>query len=515
MSGGGKETPRQKMIGMMYLVLTAMLALNVSAEVLNAFGLFESGLSQTARVFNEKNDVTERVFRTANAENKERIGPWFTKSLDVREKSKKLIDYIESLKVELVTLADGPAAPAIENGKVIGDNLINRSSTEPSSNLMVRQQKGLELKNKLGEYRTYLLSMLKPEASGLINNVNKMLETKDIDSKGHGGGEKPWEVGTFTDLPVIAAVPLLTKMQVDILTCEADMMSYLLSQADVGTVKIDNFDPVVQSVSDYVIRGGKFEAQIFLAASDRSLQPDVVVNGQTLRTVEGKAHYETSANSVGEQTIKGSITLNGKPYPFSYSYTVAEPNVVVSPSKMNVLYRGVLNPIDVSAAGIPDNKVQISVSNGVLSHDNKQYMINPGEGATCEVSVVAEVNGEKRSMGQKIFRVKSVPKPVPEMDGIQGKTATRQQLLSSQGVRAIMPQDFDFDLKFVIKSFVVFAPVGGYVMEESSSNQLFTDKQKQIMRGLQSGQRVSITDIKAVGPDGKVVDLQDLSIKIR
>lgn len=502
------------MIGMMYLVLTAMLALNVSAEVLNAFGLFESGLSQTARVFSEKNDVTERVFRAANAENKERIGPWLVKSLDVREKSKALIDYIESLKVEMVTLADGPETIAIENGKVVGDRITNVSTTEPSSNLMVRQQKGLELKKKLGDYRAYLLSMLKPEASGLIDNINKMLETKDLNSKSHGG-QRPWEVGTFTDLPVIAAVPLLTKMQVDVLTCEADMMSYLLSQTEVGTVKIDNFDPVVQSVSDYVIRGGKFEAQIFLAASDRTLQPDVVVNGQKLRTVEGKARYEASANSIGEQTIRGSITLNSKSYPFTYTYTVAEPNVVVSPAKMNVLYRGVLNPIDVSAAGIPDNKVQISVSNGVLERDGGKYAINPGDGTTCEVSVVAEIHGEKRSMGKKIFRVKSVPRPVPEMDGIQGKTATRQQLLSSQGIRAIMPPDFDFDMKFVIKSFVVFAPVGGYVMEEASSGQLFTDKQKQIMRGLQSGQRLSITDIKALGPDGRMVDLQDLSIKVR
>lgn len=503
------------MIGMMYLVLTAMLALNVSAEVLNAFKLFETGLSQTARVFSEKNDATENAFRTANAENKKRVGPWLAKSLDVREKSKQLVAYIESLKVEMVKLADGAEnPPSVENGKVVGERIVNVSSTEPSSNLMVRQAKGLELKNKLGEHRTYLLSMLKPNATRLINNVEKMLETKDVHSA-HDGAVKPWEVGTFTDLPVIAAVPLLTKIQVDILTCEADMMSYFLSQADVGTVKIDNFDPVVQSVSDYVIRGGKFEAQIFLAASDRSLQPDVVVNGHRLQTVEGKARYEAQANSVGEQTITGSITLNGKPYPFTYRYTVAEPSVVVSPSKMNVLYRGVLNPIDVSAAGIPDSKVRISVSNGVLSRGSGQYMINPGNGMTCDVSVVAEIDGEARNMGKKTFRVKSVPQPVPEMDGIQGKTATRQQLVSSQGIRAVMPQDFDFDLKFLIKSFVVFAPIDGYVMEETAYNQMFTDKQKKIMARLQTGQRLSITEIKAVGPDGKVVDLQDLSIKVR
>jgi gliding motility-associated protein GldM len=218
---------------------------------------------------------------------------------------------------------------------------------------------------------------------------------------------------------------------------------------------------------------------------------------------------------VGEQHINGTITLNGKPYRFTYTYTVAEPNVVVSPSKMNVLYRGVDNPIDVSAAGIPDNKIQINVSNGTLRRVGGQHMLTPGDGNTCDVSVIAEVNGVRTNMGKKTFRVKSVPTPMPEMDGIQGKTASRQQLAASQGIRAIMPQDFDFDLKFTIKSFTVFASIDGYVREEVSMGMVFTDRQKQIITKMQSGQRLSITDIKAVGPDGKVVDLPDLSIKVR
>jgi gliding motility-associated protein GldM len=293
------------------------------------------------------------------------------------------------------------------------------------------------------------------------------------------------------------------------------MMNYLLAQADVGTVKIDHFDPVVQPVSDYVIRGGEFQARIFLAASDRSLQPSIMVNGQTLRTVDGAAMYRTPANRVGEQLLRGTITLNGKPYSFTHSYTVAEPNVVVSPAKMNVFYRGVDNPIDVSAAGIPDNKVAISVTNGTLRRAGGQYMLVPGDGSICDISVVAEVNGVKTSMGKKTFRVKSVPTPMPEMDGIQGKTASRQQLMASQGVRANMPQDFDFDLKFNIRSFTVFASIDGYVREEVSQGMMFTEKQKQIINRLQSGQRLSITDIKALGPDGKVVELPDLSIKVR
>jgi len=372
----------------------------------------------------------------------------------------------------------------------------------------------LELKNKIGTFKQTMLSMVGPSARGIIGNIEKTMSTDDIKSS-HGDGTKAWEIGTFTDLPLIAAVPLLTKIQVDALTIEADMMNYLLTQADVGTVKIDHFDPVVQSVSDYVIRGGEFQARIFLAASDRSLQPSIMVNGQAQRTVDGVAIYRTSANQVGEQQLRGTITLNGKPYHFNHSYTVAEPNVVVSPSKMNVFYRGVDNPIDVSAAGIPDNKVQISVSNGTLRRVSGQYMLVPGDGNSCDISVVAEVNGVKTNMGKKTFRVKSVPTPMPEMDGIQGKTATRQQLMAAQGIRAIMPPDFDFDLKFTIRSFTVFASVGGYVREEVSSGMMFTDKQKQIIGRMQTGQRLSITDIKAVGPDGKTVDLPDLSLKVR
>jgi gliding motility-associated protein GldM len=182
---------------------------------------------------------------------------------------------------------------------------------------------------------------------------------------------------------------------------------------------------------------------------------------------------------------------------------------------MNVLYRGVLNPIEVSAAGIQDSKVHISVSNGTLSKTGGQYMVNPGDGTTCEVGVVAEIDGEKKNMGKKIFRVKSVPKPEPEIDGVKGRSATRQQLQAAQGIRAMMPPDFDFEMKFTIKSFMVLVPVDGYIVEEKSTSMMFNDKQKKIMGKLSTGQRLSITEIIAVGPDGKDVELADLGIKVR
>jgi gliding motility-associated protein GldM len=181
---------------------------------------------------------------------------------------------------------------------------------------------------------------------------------------------------------------------------------------------------------------------------------------------------------------------------------------------MNVLYRGVENPIDVSAAGFRPEDVKITTSNGVLTKKGDGYMIVPGEGANCQVSLMVDKDGVKTDMGKKMFRVKAVPIPTPELDGVNGKSATKSQLVASQGIRAVMPADFDFDLKFTIQSFVVFASIDGYLKEEKSDGQMFTEKQRQIMKKLTTGQRLGITEIKAKGPSG-VVELPDLSVKVK
>ncbi|GHT15451.1 gliding motility protein GldM [Bacteroidia bacterium] len=500
------------MIGMMYLVLTAMLAMNVSAEVLNAFGQFETRLSQTLKSFSSKNDYTEMLFQRAMVENPERITPWMNKSQDVRERTKKMIRDIEDIKIEIVRQGDGPDALAVENNEVHAEHLINISNLDAASHVMMNLGKGKELREKIEGFKKHLLSMVGASETALINNINATLNTNQV--MGHGGELKDWEEGCFADMPLIAAVPLLTKIQVDMVSMETELMEYFLRQTDMGIVKIDNFEPIILSQSDYVIKGGEFSAQMFLAATDKTLKPEVIVGGQRLQVVAGKGIYKVSANQVGEHTITGSISLNNKPYPFTYKYTVAEPNVVISPSKMNVLYRGVENPVDVSAAGIPTHMVHLSATNGKLTQAGSGYTIVPSDGNECHISVVADIQGVRTDMGKRIFRVKAVPIPSPEIDGVRGKIATKSQLLAAQGIRAVMPADFDFDLRFTVQSFVVFASIDGYVREEKANGQMFTDKQRQIMQKISSGQRLSITDIKAVGPSG-VVDLPDLSIKLQ
>jgi hypothetical protein len=179
--------------------------------------------------------------------------------------------------------------------------------------------------------------------------------------------------------------------------------------------------------------------------------------------------------------------------------------------KMNVVYRGIDNPINVSSSGIPQDKLDVQVSNGTITRNGNTFNLRPGTGRVCEISVV--VDG--KNMGTSQLRVKDLPTPQPMLDGIPGKTATKGDLLASQGILAQMPRDFDFDLRFRVVSFTVFATIDGYSVEETSNAAAFVPKQQQLFERLRPGQRVSFTDIKAVGPDGKTIDLSDISIKLK
>jgi gliding motility-associated protein GldM len=191
---------------------------------------------------------------------------------------------------------------------------------------------------------------------------------------------------------------------------------------------------------------------------------------------------------------------------------VVEPNTVVSPTKMNVVYRGIENPISVSSAGIPQDKLDVRMTNGTIEHKGNEFIVVPGDGRICELSVFVN----EKNMGTRQLRVKDLPTPTPQLDVISGKTATKSELLASQGILAVMPRDFDFDLRFRVVSFSIFAvDTNGYVMEEESKSETFTPRQKQMFNRLRSGQRVTFTDIKAVGPGGKTIELSDLSIKLK
>jgi len=521
---GGKQTPRQKMIGMMYLVLTAMLALNVSAEVLEAFVLVDKGLNQTLKSFSSKNEDYYNLIKSAENNNPTKAAKWRQKADIVRAKSAEFCKYIEDIKRKIVETCDGKDAAALTPEGIDGHEVQGKSDTSVPANILLGPSENGEaytLKKKLEQYKKDLLALIGPdEKFGPTLTIENILDTKDPKVT-KDGTNRTWETSRFEGVPLISTLPLLSKFQVDVLNCEAIMLDYFFKQIDAADVRVNMFEPVLIPESSSVLKGEKFKATLMLAAYDKTQQPLMSINGRSLPVVDGKAIFEEPATMLGERTLKCQIVVTGPdgtktPYPQDFKYQVVQPMFTVSPTKMNVLYRGIDNPMELSVSGVPSERVEVKISNASYRRSANGYLVNPQDGRVCEVNVWVKNNGVSKLMGSSSFRVKPLPAPIPKVDGASGKFISKSALMSSLGIRAEMPQDFDFDLRYTIRSFTIASRNSeGYDVNLSSGNASFTDEQKRAFASMKAGNRLTITDVKAVGPDGKVVELQDLVYKIR
>ncbi len=543
----GKETPRQKMIGMMYLVLTAMLALNVSSEVLEAFVLVDNGLSRTTENYRLKNDKLYSQFDAVYQVNPVKVGPFKEKADEIKKKAREIYDYVQELKIEVVKASEGPETPAVQNGEVISELIQGKSDLDVAANILIGFEgsgKAKVLKQKIVDFREYIVKQIDPDKGAeLIKSINGILNTDDPPVK-EDGTHNSWESARFEHIPLIAVIPQLTKVQVDILNTEAEILNYLLGNIGASDFKFNVLSATVIPNSNIVFQGTEFRAEIFLAASDTTQAPKVYLcrydstYNSTTRTYEykpignteevpvgknGRALFTRKASSTGPVNWQGLIEMKAPDgsivrKPFKHSYSVIPPNVVIAPTKMNVLYLGVDNPVDISLPGVAPDKVSATISRGTIKQASLgSYIVQPGGGApTVDITVYAEMEGKRKvAMGTKTFRVKRVPPPTPKIIGITGKIAEKNQLEASLGIIAEMPQDFDFDLKYKVVSFKLSATIGGFLQERESNSSRFTDEQKRIIGSLRTGNQVAITDVKAVGPSGDVVELNDLVIKIR
>lgn len=544
--GHGKETPRQKMIGMMYLVLTAMLALNVSADLLNAFVLVDGGLSQTTRNYANKNATTFNKFEQAELLNPQKVGPWKAKAEEIHKQSQAIYKFVKELKYRVVETADGSDSPALlENGEVDGGQVSLKTNTDVPAQVLILEGNGAKLKEMLAKYRTTIQGMLNPDKDKeLYDAVSLMLDTKDPDP-GADGQVYTWESYRFEHIPLIATLPQLTKVQVDVLNAEADITGFLLGKIDAGAFKFNKINAVVIPRSDFVMRGSEFTAEIFLAASDTTQKP-VVYIGQYDSTLnertgewsyEMKGHYDTvPVSESGRGMLRrvcgtnGSISWGGLieikgpeggviRKPFKHRYTVSEPSFAVSATKMNVLYLGVDNPIEVSVSGVSKDRIAVTMTGGTLRPSGQGYIAKPSgrPNSTCKISVAAKDGGATKSMGSKTFRIKAVPDPIPTIFGVDPKATSirKGELSSAQGVVAQMPDDFDFDMKFQVLGFTVGTTIGQYLTEQTSSSMKFTNEQKQLIKNLTIGSQMTITNIKVKGPDGVTRTLQSKVYKIK
>jgi gliding motility-associated protein GldM len=237
----------------------------------------------------------------------------------------------------------------------------------------------------------------------------------------------------------------------------------------------------------------------------------------------GMGIYRSRASSLGDKTWGGLIKVKAPDgsvisYPFEGSYTVAPPNVVVSPTAMNVFYVGVDNPVDISVPG--GQRIQATMTNGRIRPGRhprfrSTFIVQPSRpGVEANVTVSAEVNGERRSFPPVSFRVKRVPDPVAKVGGSKGGNIDKGQLTAQQGVIAEL-ENFDFDLTFRVTGFKVSINSQGYMIDEESNNNRFTQAQKALLDRLRRNQSVLISDIQAVGPDGSTRQLPPIAFKIQ
>lgn len=520
--GGAKncpETPRQRMIGMMYLVLTAMLALNVSTDILNGFTLVDNSLHSSIAASDARNEKLYHDFKIANADNPEKTQEWYDKALELQVRADSLYGYIQHFKENIAILADGQKA--VDERKAAGEDPTRR--IEGNSNLDVTGQyailegNGSVLREVVAYYRDFAVSLAENDAE-LRNSIKQTLATE----RGYNSNEKDscdWETAIFEGMPVGASITILTKMQNDVRTIESELIQYLMARTDAGDLRVNKLNAYVIPNSNYVIRGGKYSAQIILAAIDSTQRPEYYIDGQR---INDQGLYEVSATGVGLKKYSGWIAYQNpstgemENLPFESEYSVGEPSVTISNNDLNIMYRGYDNKFSISVPGVSNDKVKVSVKGAAVRNQGGLWIIKPGDGAkNVTISVTAELDGKMQPMGSKEYRVKALPKPGAyfksgDREYSDGNISRGALLNRSATIIASYGPDGLLDLPFTISSFKV--NINGMLTEARGNK--FTANQIERLSKLKMGAIVVITDIRAKGPDGKEIRLSPIPLSL-
>ena len=499
-------SPRQKMINLMYLVLMAMLALNVSSDVLNGFSLVSDSLNKSTRNASHVNNDIYQTFDEQMKSNPAKVKQWYDKAQYVRTISDSIFNLAEELKVAIVRESDG------EDGDV--NDIRNREDLEASTQIMLAPGtgRGKQLFKAINSYRERIVKMVTDKEKKEIISSNLSTE---VPAKGRLMG-KNWQEYMFESVPTAAAVTLLTKLQNDIRYAEGEVLHNLINNVDVKDIRVNQLNAYVIPNSQTVVQGGRFSAQIIMAAVDTTRRPTIYIGGQPIRSDKGT--YETVCNRTGDFTLNGFIEmLNGDGETirrdFSQKYTVVAPSATVSADIMNVLYAGYDNPMSVSVPGIPNNRLHVTMTGGTLTEKGDgHYIARPtAPGGEAVFTISAQNEGRTQEMGKFTFRIRKLPDPtafIAYSDGQGGKnhfkggSISKQILMGTEGIGAAI-DDGLLNITFRVQNFnMIFYDAMGNAVPYKSNGANFTDQQRNQIRGLARNKRFYITEIHAVGPDG-------------
>jgi len=511
-----KKPQDKKMIGMMYLVLTALLALNVSKEILEAFVVMNNGLVKTNTNFETNNKTLYAALKDQLSLEPTRAKIPFDNSVKVKKWSDEVHKLIHDIQVELISAED-------QVGKEVADTLAtklgsvqNKDKYDNCTRIMCGEApdgsggKARILKDKIIAFKKNMLSVLPPE---IAKKTQLGLDTNDPPKK--GTAIDTWETNKFYHLPLAAQVSVLTQIQTEIRNAEGTVLNELVKSIGAKTIKVDKLAAQMIPSSSVVTLGDEFTAKIFVAAFNTSMTPNVTVNGRQITEVDenGSVVFKARPSSEGPQKVKASIKFvnaDGKDEisDVEYEYMAIKPAAVVSPTKMNVFYIGVDNPVSVSVPGSDPTKVNATLvgAAGTISKVKAgEYIVKVTGGTKCTIPVsVSGASGKSSSMGAPEFRVKRIPDPTPMLLGKKSGDAVSLGEIKSAGYLSAVLEGFDFQANFSIISFEFGANVGGLYKTAQVNGNRFDSAVNALLNQVKPGGKIFFGDIKARGPDGSV-----------
>ena len=491
----------------MYIVLLAMLAMNISSDVLNGFTIVEESLAKSTTNATLQNEAAYREFATADSVNHEKVGEWYGKALYVKQISDSLFNFADELKQLIAVEADGKDADV--------NNIHNREDLEAATQVMLHptRGKGGMLFDAINNYREKILEMVTdPTQRDIISNNFSTEVPVKLGSLG-----KNWQEYNYENMPVAAAITMLTKLQNDIRYAEGEVLHTLVNNIDIGDLRVNAINAYVIPTSQNVVQGNKFSARIIMAAVDSTARPAIYIDGKRIESVDG--WYEVPASKTGDYTLSGYMELNSGNgvirRDFTQKYSVVSPLATVSATMMNVLYAGYDNPISISVPGVPSNMISARLKNGggTLTRSGNGFICKPTNvGENVVIAVTANQEGKQQSMGDYEFRVRQLPDPTPFIEykddkgNIQryrgGGKLSKTNLQAADGIVAAI-DDGLLNIGFRVLGFeTTFFDNNGNAVPEISDGANFSNRQKRLFQQLSSGRRFYIQRVRAIGPDG-------------
>ncbi len=504
------------MINLMYLVLTALLALNVSAEVMNAFFSLDKGLKGSRNIVEKSNEtIMENINKQADAYKKPENEKYRENAKQALALTEEFVQYLEGVRKKLFDKAGGPS----KNDPTIPKDIRNKDITTRMFVLGEDGKPGIgfEIEAKVKELRQKLLALADndPEVAASM--------PLDIEPLPKNTDKTSWADFKFRQMPVAACFPIIGKIQSDAKASSSAILNYCLKKVAGEDIKFDAFQPAISAPKGYVIAGEKYEADIFLSAySTNADNISISVDGRPLPIKDGVAKYEVTTSSTGVKTykvtvnVKNPLTGEVKTYTKDFQYEVGRRSASVQLDKMNVFYIGVDNPISVSASGVSSNDLVVSGSGAgiTLTKDGPSHYIvrvtTPGE-ATITLS------GGGLPPTRFNYKVKRIPDPVPLLGAQRFPSAIPNGTFKAQGGVAAVLENFDFDAKCEVVGYTVaYQKRRADVVEKTNTGARFNPDVVDLIRRAEPGDVYYFLDIRAKCPgDAAARKLGDLVFKIR